>query len=380
MDFWDLTVLLVRQWRVALPALLATLVLTVLTLVHVKPSYVSTAYVQLVTPIPVAVPVGETEPTFRNPWLTQSLSTLGNAALVTVQDLTYAHRLASEGYSDNYTVQLGSGNLLIFTVTGENRTQTRNTATIIVAQFDKSVADLQTLYGVAPADMITGQRLDTGSNITLSSGRLKRDLLVIIAFGLLCATGASLLADLRARRLARRLADGQPQLIPAGGPRPPDRDEDAHPTGVSGGAYANIAMPMAGKPAAGSARVPAANRMAPPAIARPGDRAGWVDPAHGPATANMASGSRPTSIAAEPQTRLGAGASRATSSGPPAVDRTDRQRPERPFESVAVVDGPVASGDQPETDEPMAAPAVGDGVTARDDTVVIPKIIYANDK
>jgi hypothetical protein len=340
-----------------------------------------------VTPIPVAVPVGETQPPARNPWLTESLSTLGNAAQVTVQDLTYAHRLASEGYSDKYTVQLGGGNpLVIFTVTGKSRPQARDTANVIVAQFEKSVADLQTLYGVATPDMITGQRLDTGSNITISSGRLKRDLLVIIAFGLLSATGVSLLADLRARRRARRMAEAVAELIPAGGPRPPDDQEGSRPTGVSGGAHANIAMPVAGKPAAAAARVPAANRLAPPTIARSGDRGVGAAPVAGPATANIASGSSPTStVAPEPQAGSGAAAPpdaaapRVVSLEPLLAEKTDRQRPEPSVESVVFVDGPATSGDQPETDEP-AAPALGDGVTARNETIVIPKIVYANDK
>jgi hypothetical protein len=276
LDFWDLTMLLVRQWRLALPALLATLVLTVLTLVHVKPYYVCTAYVQLVTPLQAAVPAGETQPTSGNPWLTQTLSTLGNAALVTVQDLTYAHQLKSEGYSDNYTVQLGGSNpLTVLTVTGRSRAQARDTANVIVAHYENSLADLQTSYGVASSEMITGQRLDTGSNITISSGRVKRDLLIVISGGLITATAISLLAELLARRRVRRASERSAHPVLA---------SDAGPSGAENGSVSpvsdasdaapgwNVAMPVADGPVTASARVPAENRAVAPRFERPVDR------------------------------------------------------------------------------------------------------------
>lgn len=319
LDFWDLTKLLVRYWRVALPVLLATLVLTVLTLVHVKPYYVSTAYVQLVAPIPVARQAGESRPIPRNPWLTQGLSTLGNAALVTVQDLTYAHRLKAEGYADKYTVELGGSNpLVVFAVTGKSRTQARDTANVIVAGYEASLANLQRSYGVAPEDMITGHRLDTGSNITVSSGRVKRDVILVIGLGLMMAAAASVGADMFARRRTRKEAEAQARLILAATPGPSVSVGEPAPeapriSNATQGPRVAISAAMA----SASARVPVANRANPPDTGQSAD----------PAAARTAGSS--------------------TRAEPPSSSPMER------------------------------APADSEGSA---ETVVIPKIMYANDK
>ena len=129
MDFWDLTKLLGRRWRISLPLLVVSGLLTVLTFTQVKPDFVATAYVQLVPPVPVAVPAGDPTPGQRNPWLSQDLETLGNAALITVQDLTYVNTLKAAGYSDSFTAVMGDNTPLItFEVTGKSLRQAGDTA------------------------------------------------------------------------------------------------------------------------------------------------------------------------------------------------------------------------------------------------------------
>jgi hypothetical protein len=395
LDFWDLTKLLVRHWRVALPVLLATLVLTVLTLIHVKPYYVSTAYLQLVAPIPVAGQAGQSQQIPRNPWMTQSLATLGNAALVTVQDLTYAHQLKAEGYTDKYTVQLGGGNpLVVFAVTGKSRTQARDTANVIVAAYEASVANLQTSYGVAPEDMITGQRLDTGSNITISSGRVKRDVILVIALGLMTAAAACIGADMFARRRARKGAEAQARLILATTPGPSAPVGEAGPfTPVGEPApeaprisrapqASTVAMSTATSPATASARVPAANRATPPGTGQS------VDPA--PArTAGLSARSDLPSTTSTEHARTDSGAPgpmasspmRAAAGDPRTADQpTDRNRP---AESHVAETRTVSGGDGSDVDETEsaeAAAAVVDAPKTSAETVVIPKIMYANDK
>src|SRR5215475_12178521 len=103
LDFWDLGRLLGRRWRISLPLLLLSVVMTVFIFTQVKPNYVGTAYVQLVPPVPAAVPAGQPTPNQRNPWLAQDLKTLGNAGLVTVQDVSYIESLKELGLSDSFT-------------------------------------------------------------------------------------------------------------------------------------------------------------------------------------------------------------------------------------------------------------------------------------
>src|SRR5262245_7873242 len=219
LDFWDITKLLGRHWRISLPMLLLSVVLTVLAAVHVKPGYVYTAYVELIPPTPAAVPAGRTPPTPRNPWLTQALPTLGNAALLTVQDLTYVQQLKTEGYSDNFKVVIdGSTPLITFTVTAKTRANAIATSQQIVQHYDDAIETLQTSYDVEPADMIASARLDDGTNIKLSYSTLKRVLVVVIGLGLLLTAGVTIGADAWMRRRARR-ADGTPPPEPDGASR-----------------------------------------------------------------------------------------------------------------------------------------------------------------
>jgi hypothetical protein len=222
LDFWDLTKLLVRRWLVAVPLLMVSAALTVLTVGHVKPDYVATAYVQLVPPVTPAPPVpavpqtpkvDQPTPEQRNPWLGLGLTTLGNAAIVTVQDQTVLDTLKAGGYSDSFTVTMGSSSPLItFEIVGKTDQQARGTAEQLVAKFNQSVAALQTAYGVSTADSITARRLDLGTNVKKADSKVKRALVAVAGAGLLMTAALTVGVDawLRRRVRRRRAADVAP--------------------------------------------------------------------------------------------------------------------------------------------------------------------------
>ena len=205
MDFWDLTKLLRRRWRISVPMLLLTAVLTVLTFTLVKPNYVATAYVELVPPLPPAVLAGQPAQLSRNPWMNQNLTVLGNAALVAaVQNFTYIDTLRATGYSDKFTAVLsGNAPLATFTVTAKGRQQASDTANHLVDRFDSSARALQTSYGVTKADLITSARLDDGTNVKASRSTLKRALIVVAGVGLLLTAAVTIGCDAWLRRRAR---------------------------------------------------------------------------------------------------------------------------------------------------------------------------------
>lgn len=203
MDFWDLTKLLGRRWRISIPMLLLTAVLTVLTFTQVKPNYVATAYVELVPSMPPAVPAGRPAQLSRNPWMNQNLTVLGNAALVAVQDLTYIDTLKATGYSDKFTAVLSdNAPLATFTVTAKSREQASATANQLVDRFASSAGALQTSYGVTKADLITSARLDDGTNVKASHSTLKRALIVVAGVGLLLTAAITVGCDAWLRRRA----------------------------------------------------------------------------------------------------------------------------------------------------------------------------------
>jgi hypothetical protein len=209
LDIWDLGRLLRRRWRIAVPILLVALVMTAFVFTQVKPNYVATAYVQLVPPVPTqAAPGSDQTPDLHNPWLSQDLRTLGNASLVSVQDLGYVQSLKDRGFSDAFTATMGDSTPLVtFEVTGKSAVQVQGTATQLVSRYSGSVSSLQTSYGATLTDEITARRLDAGTNITVSSSNKKRAVVAVLAAGVLLSVAVTVAADAWLRRRRQRAAE-----------------------------------------------------------------------------------------------------------------------------------------------------------------------------
>jgi capsular polysaccharide biosynthesis protein len=201
LDFWDLTKVLFRRWMITLPMLLLTAGLTVLAFSQMKPSYVSTSFVQLVAPIPQAAKPNQPVVEQRNPWLGQGLQTLGNAAIVTVQDQSVIDRFKATGLSDAYTFEMGSSSPLIkIEVVAKSRKQAEDTANKLITLLNDNIASLQTAYGVPNVDLITARRLDLGTNVEKSSSNVKRALVAVFGAGMLLTIAVTVGTDAWLRR------------------------------------------------------------------------------------------------------------------------------------------------------------------------------------
>jgi hypothetical protein len=214
-DFWDITKLLVRRWMILVPMLVLSGVLAVLAMNRVEPDYIATAYVQLVPPIVGETKPGETTADQRNPWIGLGLQTIGNAAIVTVTDVSVADKLHAAGYSDSYTVTMGDRSPLItFEIVGKSPNQAKQTAEQLVDRFNNSVSSLQTSYGVRQADWITTRRLDLGTNVKESNSKVKRALVAVAGAGVLLTIATTVGVDAWLRRRQRR-RDGVEPSVPA---------------------------------------------------------------------------------------------------------------------------------------------------------------------
>jgi capsular polysaccharide biosynthesis protein len=203
-DFWDLTKLLARRWLIAVPMLVLSAAVTVLTVGRMEPDYVATAYVQLVAPVEVSVKPGEAVAAQRNPWLGQGLQTLGNAAIITVLDKTVVDEMEDAGLSDSYTVEMGvTSPMVSFEIVGDSEQQARQTAERLVERFTQSAAKLQTDDGVTERDAIKTRRLDLGTNIEESNSKVKRALVAVAGAGLLMTIAVTVGADAVLRRRRR---------------------------------------------------------------------------------------------------------------------------------------------------------------------------------
>ncbi|SCL34171.1 hypothetical protein GA0070624_4921 [Micromonospora rhizosphaerae] len=207
MDFWDLTKLLVRRWKIVSPMLVLSAAFAVLTITQVKPDYVGTAYVQLVPPVIGQTKPGEATAEQRNPWIGLGLETIGNAAIVTVTDRSVAKRMKALGYSDSYTLTMGSTSPMVsFEIIGKSEAQASATAEQLVERFSQSVANLQSAYSVAPSDAITTRRLDLGTNVVQSNSKVKRAFIAVVGAGLLLSAAGTVGIDALLRRRQRRRA------------------------------------------------------------------------------------------------------------------------------------------------------------------------------
>jgi hypothetical protein len=190
------------------------------TLASVKPNYLSRAYIQLIPPKSQPAEPGTPSVDQRNPWLSLGLNTLANAAMVTVQDLAVIQELERGGFSDTFTVTLGSSSPLVtFEITGSTQAQALATTDQLVRRFEESVIDLQGVYRVAPADLITPRRLDLGTNLEESDARVKRALVGVAGAGMLLTVALTVGLDALIRRRGRRRAGlAEADILPAAMP------------------------------------------------------------------------------------------------------------------------------------------------------------------
>jgi capsular polysaccharide biosynthesis protein len=201
LDFWDLTKVLFRRWKIAVPMLVVAAAATLLGFKAVDPNYVSTSYVQLVPPVPQTPKPGQPIVEQRNPWLGQGLQTLGNAAVVTISDQSVLDHMKSVGLSDSYVFEMGSATPMVkIEVVAKNRKMAEDSANELVARFNTSIASLQTAYGVTAADQITSRRLDLGTNVKKDSGNVKRAAVALLGAGLLFMVAVTVGFDAWMRR------------------------------------------------------------------------------------------------------------------------------------------------------------------------------------
>jgi hypothetical protein len=204
LDFWDLTVVIFRRWKISLPLLLLAVGATAYVAVIAKPDYTMTSYVQVI-PTKLAPTDNPTSAAMRNPWNQLGLATIAQAAIYTTQDKGFLESLKSAKHSENFTLTMESPNPIVTVqVVAQTPADARETTDLVVGRFRGSVESLQKQAGVQDQDIIPTQRLDQGQNVETSGGKVKRALAAVAAAGLLMVAGGTLAFDALARRRSRR--------------------------------------------------------------------------------------------------------------------------------------------------------------------------------
>ncbi|MCY1138193.1 hypothetical protein OWR29_09305 [Actinoplanes sp. Pm04-4] len=212
MDFWDLTKLLFRRWYISGPLLLLTVAGTLMAAKRIEPDYVATSYVQLVPPAVTPALTESKAPQPKNPWLDLGVSSLGKAAMLTVQDQKVVEVLDKAGYSDDFTLELDQSlPIVTFEVIGHTEQQASTTTKELIKRFESSVRALQNEYGAPKNQLVTIRQLDLGDNVTESTSKVKRALVAIGGIGLLLTVALTIAFD----ALMRRRKPATPPEAPA---------------------------------------------------------------------------------------------------------------------------------------------------------------------
>ncbi|MFC7275722.1 hypothetical protein ACFQS1_17170 [Paractinoplanes rhizophilus] len=227
MDFWDLTKLVFRRWYIAVPLLLATAFAAVYTMNTVQPDYKATAYVQLIPPPEASI--AKDIKTLRNPWLDLGLGALNTAATYATVDKRFLNQLKTGGMSDNVVITNGyPAPIATIEVIGSSQAIATGTADAVVKHFNDVVKSLQDDYAVQTPGRILTRRLDTGTNLEETGGKVKRALVAVLGAGVLVTAGLTIALDaLMSGRFRRRGKRGEtevdesvaePVITPTGGP------------------------------------------------------------------------------------------------------------------------------------------------------------------
>jgi hypothetical protein len=203
-DFWDLTVLIFRRWKIALPLLLIAIGATVTVAFTAKPDYTMTSYVQFI-PAKVAATDDPNAANLRNPWNQLGLNTLGQAAIYATQDQGFIDSLKASHHTDTFTLTMTYPNPIVtIEVVGKNKPDALETTTLILNRLRGFSESLQRNSGVKDADIIATQRLDQGQNVKPSTSKVKRAILAVAAAGLVMTAGGTVGLDALLRRRARK--------------------------------------------------------------------------------------------------------------------------------------------------------------------------------
>lgn len=212
MDFWDLTKLVFRRWYVAVPLLVLTGLAAAYTTYTVKPDYKATAYVQLIPPPEASIT--ENIKSLRNPWLDLGLGALNTAATYATVDKQFLNQLKTRGMSDNVVITNGyPAPIATVEVIGSSEAMAMGTTDEVVKRFNETVKSLQDDYAVQRQGRILTRRLDTGSNLEETGGKVKRALVAVAGAGVLLTAGLTVAFDALMRRRFRRrsrLDEGEP--------------------------------------------------------------------------------------------------------------------------------------------------------------------------
>jgi hypothetical protein len=251
MDLWDLVMLMLRRWLVALPLLLLTAAAVAWTAATVKPHHTAEGSVLLLPPtVERGVQPGQSRDL--NPWDTHSMT----GAMVTLLRSSRLHeQLTAEGYEGTWEAgrDLQFASMINVVVTSPTERQARETVQRLTELVTIDVAVRQDRPELTGGEAVTVVTLAAGENASVVRGNQMRALIVVLfAGGLLTVIITTATDALLRARAAKRAGRPRPVTGHAGAhPAAPDQPTE-HSATRSGGDSANAEAAQAAATASSS--------------------------------------------------------------------------------------------------------------------------------
>ncbi|NHC45872.1 YveK family protein [Motilibacter aurantiacus] len=221
MDLWQLTVLVLRRWYVALPIAFLAVVAAALAGSRIQPEYATTAQVQ-VTPPNVTLVGGigalapdesgdEVQEVTINPFLSGGAQTMAQTMATVMGSERVRLELAAGGGTGGYTVKAVTRSpFLQVNVVADSAGRASRTTELFGQVLRRELVDLQQEAGSPEIQFFEVTDLAVGETPSAGKDGLRKVQAIVLGVGLALAVGCALAVEgahrTRAQRLARRRA------------------------------------------------------------------------------------------------------------------------------------------------------------------------------
>jgi len=236
MDIVSVLRMVVRHWRVTVPAVLLTIAGVVGAVVLSPPVYQTSGSLVLLNPPapPVATDPADTAAVNANPYLRfNDLSIVADVIGRTMSGAAMANTLEERGI-DDYEVtgstDFSRGPIIEAIAREPTPEESIQSSQVVLEEIETVLAERQLSQGADPAYLITADQIEVPSEATALYGSTIRSVIAVLVLGGICVLGLAILVEaISARRAARRAnADG------TGVPSRADGDSERSPDWATG--------------------------------------------------------------------------------------------------------------------------------------------------
>jgi hypothetical protein len=216
MDILSVLGMVVRHWRVTVPAVLLTIAGVVAAVVLSPPVYQTSGSLVLLNPPepPAETDSADMATVNANPYLRfNDLSVVADVIGRTMSGAAMAITLEEQGVDDyevTGSVAFSRGPIIEATARESTPEESIQSSQVVLEEIETVLAERQLSQGADPAYVITVDQIEVPSEATALYGSTIRSMIAVVALGGLCVLGLAILAEaISTRRAARRVnADG----------------------------------------------------------------------------------------------------------------------------------------------------------------------------